>query len=192
MFSASFGPGGFRTTRVHQTGRAQGGATAQPQTPRSMLMSLLPLLILFGFSLLSAMPGIFSSMGTPDPGFSFSPSHRYDTQRQTSSLNIPYHVNKAEFSQHPTIAAELAAQKSGSDTRISSSALKRFETSVERSYGQLLFQQCQIGMQRRDHRKESEVGFLGIGTNWDKVREIASEKIEACEEGKRLGLLTGV
>src|ERR1700685_3145310 len=103
VFTASFGPGGFRTTRV-RANRGAGQANAAPDTPRSMLISLLPLLILFAFSLLSALPNIFTEPSTPDPLFSFAPDRRFNTERRTSGLNIRYHVNNAEFSQHPQIS----------------------------------------------------------------------------------------
>lgn len=87
---------------------------------------------------------------------------------------------------HPHISAEV---RSGKNTN---NAVKKFEAAVEQSYTQHLYTQCNIGMQTRERRKDAEIGFLGIGTDWDKVREISSEKIEACEEGKRLGVLRGL
>jgi DnaJ family protein B protein 12 len=152
-----------------------------------MLMSLLPLLVLFAFSILSALPNIFTESPTPDPRFSFSPDHRYNTERHTSGLNIRYHVNSAEFSQHPAIAAELAAQAVGN--RRGTGALRRFEGNVERVYTQELYGQCQRGIERRERKKNAEIGFLGIGTDWKRVKEIEGELVESCEELRKLGVL---
>jgi DnaJ family protein B protein 12 len=167
--------------------RGAGQANAVPDTPRSTLITLLPLIILFAFSLLSALPNLFAEPTTPDPRFAFAPDRRYNTERHTSGLKIRYHVNKAEFSQHPQIAAELAAQASGS--RSSSGVLRRFEGNVERIYTQEMYNQCQRGLERRERRKNAEIGLLGIGTDWDRVKQIEEEKVESCEELKRLGVL---
>lgn len=187
VFSASFGQNGFRTTRVRQTGRAPQGGAAAAETPRSMLLSLMPLLILFAFSLLSALPNIFMEAPIPDPRFSFQPTKAFfNTERHTSNLGIRYHVNQPNFLQHPHIATEI---RSGQKNQ---NAVKKFEATVEQSYTNHLYTQCNLGMQQRERRKDAEIGFLGIGTDWDKVREIEKQPIEACEEGRKLGVLRGV
>lgn len=184
VFTASFGPGGFSRTRVHVNGRApppnaQGG---QGQA-RPLFIQLLPLLLLFAFSILSALPSLFSS-STPDPRFAFSQSSRFNVERQTNNLGIRYHVNGPEFLNHPKIAADLAG---GSVRR--GSALARFESHVEHAYTQDRYAECQRGMNERERRKEAEIGFFGVGTDWEKVKRIEAEKIESCEELRRLGVL---
>ncbi|KAH7890848.1 hypothetical protein F5I97DRAFT_1839254 [Phlebopus sp. FC_14] len=184
VFTASFGPGGFRTTRVHMNGRPQATAQTEQGQGRSVLMQLLPLLILFAFSILSAIPDLFFPASTPDPRFAFTQSSRYNVERQTSNLGVKYHVNKNEFFSHPRIAADIAA---GSIRQ--GSALSRFENHVEHVYTQDLYSLCQHGLGARNRRKDAEIGFFGVGTDWDKVRRIEEEKIESCEELKRLGVL---
>lgn len=195
MFTASFGQGGFRTTRVRQTNRGQGQANANAgtQSPRSMLIQLLPLILLFAFSFLSALPNLFAEPSTPDPQFSFQSSRHFSTERQTSGLGVRYHVNSVEFTRHPLIAADLAAaaensKDSKSKSKRGTSALDRFEGTVERTYTHQLYGECQRGVERRERRKEAEIGFLGIGTDWDKVREIDKETVESCEMLKKLGV----
>jgi len=60
VFTTTFGPGGFRTTRMGGgfggQPRQQGNGNAEP---RSMFLQLLPLFVLFGISLLSALPNLF-------------------------------------------------------------------------------------------------------------------------------------
>lgn len=146
-------------------------------------MQLLPLFILFGFSLLNALPSLFSTPPTPDPRFSFSPTTRYNVERTTGGLGVKYHVNAAEFSGHP-IAAELAR-----NDKAAGPGLRKFESNVERAYTQDLYAQCQRGVDRKERLKNQEVGMFGIGTDWDKVRQIDAETIPSCDELRRLGLL---
>lgn len=182
VFTATFGPGGFQTTRT-RTNRQQQQQQAAPAEPRSIWMQLLPLFILFGFSLLNALPSLFSTPTTPDPRFSFSPSARYNVERTTGNLHVKYHVNAAEFSGHP-IAAELARNdnKPGSQ-------MHKFESSVERLYTSDLYSQCQRGLDRKERRKDQEVGIFGIGTDWEKVKQIDKEPIESCDKLRAMGLL---
>ncbi|KZT71982.1 DnaJ-domain-containing protein [Daedalea quercina L-15889] len=179
-FTASFGPGGFRTTNM-RTNRRQ--APQQAAEPRSTFMQLLPLILLFAFSFLNFLPNLFSSPGTPDPRFSFSPSMRYNMERQTGGLGIKYHVNAAEFSGHP-IAAELArnGNKPGPE-------LNRFEKTVEQLFTQDLYTQCQRGLDFKQRRRDQELGLFGIGTNWEKVKKIEAEPVPSCEQLKSMGLL---
>jgi len=150
-----------------------------------MLTQLAPLLILFLFTFLSAIPNIFGTAPTPDPRYAFTPSPRYNVERHTGGLNIRYHVNSAEFSTHP-IATDLAqAQQSKSR----SSLLDKFERTVERVYTQELYGICQREMERKERRKEQKSGFLGIGADWDAIKRIDAEKVESCEELRRLGVI---
>ncbi|KAG6868962.1 hypothetical protein C0993_007176 [Termitomyces sp. T159_Od127] len=189
MFTASFGPGGFRTTRMGGQTRQQGAADQ-----RSLLIQLLPLLILFAFSLLSALPSMFSATPVPDPRFSFQPSARYNLARQTGEFGVHYHVNKAEFLGHPVLGAELAREgnsgQSSGKAGQRGPAMTKFEKTVDRAYSQDLYVQCQRGMDRKERAKEQEIGLFGIGTDWEKVRAIEKEVIESCEELKRLGVLS--
>ncbi|GLB41945.1 putative dnaJ-domain-containing protein [Lyophyllum shimeji] len=199
VFTTTFGPGGFRTTRMggHTHHHHQQAGNAEP---RSILIQLLPLLVLFAFSLLSAIPNLFSSPPVPDPRFSFQPSARYNFERQTGGLGARYHVNKAEFVSHPVIGAEIAREgvdlgklddhtKRDGKPAKRGPALTKFENLVDRAYTQDLYEQCQRGMQRKERAKEQEVGLFGIGTDWEKVRAIEEEVVPSCEELKRLGVL---
>lgn len=184
MFTASFGPGGFRTTRVHMNGRPQGAAQGEPAQARSIFTQLLPLIILFAFSFLSMLPDLFTTPTVPDPGYQFTKTSRFDLERETNNLHINYYVNSRDFHAHPNIAAELAA---GQYRR--GSALSRFESNIEQVYTQNLYTQCQRDVNRRERRKEAEIGFFGVGTDWEKVKRIEAETFASCEELKRLGLL---
>lgn len=187
VFTASFGPGGFRTTRVHTSRHRQQAQQQEPATPRSLFAQVLPLLILFAFSLLSAIPTLFTTPRVPDPRFSFEPSTRFNLERTTHSLGVNYHVNDAEFNRHP-IAAEIARYKSN-DKPQSMPVLHQFEQNVDRAFTQEKYALCQSEMDSKQRRKERAVGFFGIGADWDKVKQIEAEPAENCETLKRMGLL---
>lgn len=172
--------------RMGGQGRAR---NVQVNDTRSIFLQLLPLLILFGLSLLSALPSIFTTAPVPDPKYSFRGTQRYHVERQTEQLGVPYFVNAAEFAKHPVIGAEMAREKAGSAQGQKGQGLANFERNVEQTYTQNLYVQCQRGVDRKERRKEAEIGIFGIGTDWEKVREIEQEKVESCEELKRLGLL---
>jgi DnaJ homolog subfamily B member 12 len=187
VFTASFGPGGFRTTRVHTQRARPQEQQQEPATPRSLFVQLLPLLILFAFSLLSAIPNLFSTPPVPDPRFSFEASTRFNLKRTTQALGVPYHVNSAEFSRHP-IAAEMA--RSGkSDGPQSMPSLRRFEENVDQAFTRETYAVCQRGLDSKQRRKEQALGFFGIGADWEKVKQIEAEPIESCETLKQMGLL---
>lgn len=180
VFTTSFGPGGVFTNV-----RRDGG-NAQEASSRPLLLQLLPLIILFGFSLLSALPNLFTTPPVPDPRFAFASSTRYNVQRETNGLKIPYFVNQGEFQKHPVIGAELARDVSKTSK---GPALKKFESTVEQVYTRDLYVKCQHGVDRKTRLKEGEIGLFGIGTDWEKVRRIEQEPIESCEELKRLGVI---
>ncbi|GBE86404.1 hypothetical protein BKA93DRAFT_903867 [Sparassis latifolia] len=179
VFTATFGPGGFRTTRM----RTNVPQERQETGPKSVLMQILPLILLFAFAFLNVLPNLLGSSPTPDPRFSFSPSMRFNVERQTGGLGVKYHVNAAEFSGH-SIAAELARNENKPGPE-----LRRFEKNVEQVYTQDLYAQCQRGLDRKQSRKDAEIGVFGIGTDWEKVKRIQEEPVESCDKLRRMGLL---
>ncbi|KAJ3511116.1 hypothetical protein NLJ89_g4283 [Agrocybe chaxingu] len=107
----TFGGNGFRTqTFTRRPGGGGGGGGNAEVEPRSLLVQLLPLLLLFAFSFLSSLPSLFSTPPVPDPRFAFMATSKYSTEMETGGLGIPYFVNQAEFSNHPVIGAELAKE----------------------------------------------------------------------------------
>ncbi|KAJ2934842.1 hypothetical protein H1R20_g2257, partial [Candolleomyces eurysporus] len=209
VFSASFGPGGFRQTRTFTTRRGRGTAgNATQQDTRSMFIQLMPLLLLFAFSLLSALPSLFTAPSVPDPRYSFGVTPRHTGRIETGGLGIPYFVNPSEFSSHPIIGPELAKdglkvgkdgieKRDGTTTedklngkgKVRGPALAKFEDGVDKVYTHDLYVQCQRGVDRKERLREAEVGMFGIGTDWDKVKKIETEPVPSCEELKRLGVM---
>ena len=185
VFTATFGgpgmtftTGGPRRRQGQQQQQRQQGAAGT----RGLLMQLAPILILFFFSLLSALPNIFATPPTPDPRYAFTPTTRYNTERTTKPLGIKYHVNSQEFMSHP-IAAEIARDGAKRGPQLS-----RFEETVEKAFTRDLITQCQVAIDRKHRRKEELIGIFGIGTDWEKVRAIDKEPLEACNRLKQFGL----
>lgn len=185
-----------------------GGGARQQQAgnaeQRSSLVQLLPLILLFGFSLLSALPSLFTTPPIPDPRFSWDSTSRYNAQRQTGGMKVRYHVDPNEVMRHPVIGAELAREgidwrkltavkgsgdKADTVQHQPGPALTKFESNVDRAYTQKLYSDCQTGHDRKVRAKEAEIGVFGIGTDWKKVERIEAEVLPSCEELKRLGLI---
>jgi hypothetical protein len=131
VFTASFGPGGFRTARMG----GQGGARREgaQETQSSMLVQLLPLIILIGFSLLNALPTLLSGPSYPDPIYTFAPTSSYGAERSTPKLGVKYYVNEAQLNSHPIIGVELSQAASRQGTK-SGKAMRQFEEAVEQKY----------------------------------------------------------
>ena len=74
-------------------------------------------------------------------------------------------------------------------TEKQSHKLWEFENKVDRAYTQEMYALCQHGMDARQRRRDTAIGFFGIGADWDKVRQIDAEKVDSCEVLKGMGLL---
>ena len=85
---------------------------------------------------------------------------------------------------HP-IGVELGQTKGTAKSPL----LEEFERVVERSYKEQLYTVCQRDMERKQRRKEQKMGFLGLGADWDAIKKIDEEKVESCEELRRMGVL---
>jgi len=174
----TFTTGAPRRRQGQQQQQRQQGAGGT----RGLLLQLAPMLFLFIFSMLSALPNIFTAPPTPEPRYAFTPSVRYNAERTTAPLGVKYHVNSQEFMAHP-IAAEIAR-----DSAQRGPQLSKFEETVEKAFTRDLIVQCQLAIDRKHRRKEELIGVFGIGTDWEKVRAIDKEPLEACDRLKQFGL----
>jgi DnaJ homolog subfamily B member 12 len=181
------GGGGFR----------QAGARQEPADAGSMFYQLLPLILLFGLTLLSSLPSLFTTPPVPDPHFSFAKTSRYNVERETHGLGVKYHINVNEFVNHPVFGPDLSSH--GIDLKNPESSrswkgpnLNKFEVTVDKTYQQELYIQCQRGLERKERMKDAEMGIFGIGTDWEKVRKIKAEPIPACDELQSLGRRKGL
>jgi len=184
VFTASFGPQGFRTTGVRG---AQRRAAEPAAENRSLLLQLLPLIILFTISLLSSLPSLFS---TPDPHYSFQATSKYSTERMTSQYKVPYWVNPTEFKAHPIWESIPETHRSEKAAGAVSSKLRGFERVVERTFVSGLQSQCRAELDSQERRMEQHRGLFGIGANWEEVRKIKAEKLPGCDKLKEMNLFT--
>ncbi|KAI8069145.1 hypothetical protein BC940DRAFT_298003 [Gongronella butleri] len=175
--SATFVGPGFRT-HTFQTGGAghrfqqQQHARASAQQPArnnsgwAILLQLLPLLILFGYSILSGL------MSDTSPPFAFQPSNVYSQSRKTQEHHIPYYVNPSNF-RH---------------TEQSKSKLSQFEHQVFMDYTRVLQQSCQEQRKERQSRIRAASGVFGIGRDEQKYKDALNWPTESCDELARIGV----
>ena len=169
----SFGGPGLRTHQFRQQRPGPRRAQAEPQNA-NILLQLLPLLVLGLFSLLAYAPSLFS---TPDPSFTWSPSHTYKTQRVTEPHHVKYYVNDNQFNNHPFVTGDTSKKD-----------LAGFEKRVENAYKQAMYSSCERQREYQERRLASTRGFLGIGADEAAAKKILEEVYESCENLKPFGI----
>ena len=190
VFTASFGPGGFRATRVRQGAAANAPNAGEGQSPRSILLQLAPLLLLFLFSFFTSIPSLFTTPPPPDPSYAFSSHPPYTSQRLTSTLDIPYYVSPDDFTAHPIWASIPDSHKNLPKAGSSSRQLSQFERSIERHWTNQMVQMCERERDGRERRIEAKSGWLGVGADWEALRRIRNEKLESCEVLKAKNIIS--
>lgn len=125
------GPGGFNFQTAGP--RRPPGRGAAGTADASPLTALLPLIILGLFAIISLLPNIFGDH-TPDPQYSFQPSHQFDVARNTWQRGIQYHVNKDEFESSKVWQSVPAEKRDRQDAAMYSPSLRGFERGVESLY----------------------------------------------------------
>ncbi|CDS03519.1 hypothetical protein LRAMOSA00921 [Lichtheimia ramosa] len=165
--SATFvGPGFARRSYYHPGAGHRGQQTRQQRnTSWTLLLQILPLLVLFGYSLLS---GLFTD---DTPSFSFQPTNMYSQQRTTYSHQVPYYVNPSSFRTTARDQYKLA----------------RLEQQVEVDWVRGLQHSCQIERRERAARLNAASGIFGIGRNEEQYQEALHMPMKSCEEVRRFG-----
>lgn len=195
VFTASFGPGGFRRTYVQTGGiprqrRGGDGAAGGGQQSRwSLILQLAPLLFFFFFSLASNFSSLFSTPPPPHPSYSFTPQEPYTAPRLTSALSIPYYVSQSEFTKHPIWVSIPESVRDKAQPGPVSRDLMQFERIVEQTWKNQMLRLCEMEVRDRERRIEASSGFLGFGADWEAVKRIRSEKFESCEQLKSKRLI---
>jgi len=188
VFTTSFGPG-FRTTRIHRAGTgARPAANAEPQSARSILLQLAPLLLLFFFSVISSLPSLFTTSPPPYPKYELSPHPPYTAARMTSTLDIPYYVSTQEFTAHPMWSTIPEAYRNQAKAGGSSQQLLNFERGIENRWKNEMIRSCEWQLSERTRKLEANSGIFGIGADRDALKRIREEKLDSCEmlKAKRL------
>ncbi|KAI8145780.1 DnaJ domain-containing protein [Fennellomyces sp. T-0311] len=148
--------------------RTQQQARAQRQNGTAgwtVLLQILPLLILFGYSILS---GLFTDN---TPAFSLRPTSVYSQVRMTHSHQVPYYVNPSAFR-----ATEQSRHK-----------LSRVEQQVEVDWVRGLQHACNNERRERANRMNAASGVFGIGRNEDAYQKALKMPMKSCEEIRRFG-----
>lgn len=100
-------------------------------------------LLLIG--LITWLPALLS---TPDPGYQWKSTSPWTEHRQTSSINVDYYVNPAEWRRHPIYETIPVDKRRESQAAKYSSKLRKWETEIEQSYVSTLRNQVSTGSTR--------------------------------------------
>jgi DnaJ family protein B protein 12 len=167
------GPG----IRVHQFGggaprrrpqQAPRDPNAPPPSLSQTLQSLLPLLLLFIFPLLS---GLFSGPSTPSgPSVRLDPTPPYTQQRVSGGFGIPYYVDPREVSD------------------ITNRKWKELDKRADANYYQKLSHGCEVEQQTQRYMFQQAQGFFF--TDQAKVQEARAMKMPSCKRLNDLGYRT--
>lgn len=85
---------------------------------------------------------------------------------------------------HPGLSSAVPTPDEDTDHR----TLARFELKVEKRYLELRYDTCARAIERRERAIDVKRGLFGFGADWDGIKKLKEERIEACEEVKRWGL----
>ncbi|KAG8854944.1 hypothetical protein FRB91_002922 [Serendipita sp. 411] len=181
VFTASFGPGGFTSTRtrVRRTGPGQAGGTQQAEGPRGFKGVFLQLLPIIMFLLLAFSNTIFdllsSAVSTPDPSYQFAESSHHSLARTTGGrFKVQYFVNPLQFTTHPMSTSDSGNARSPQ--------LQRFEKGVEERWVNWKYSECVRSKEIVERQVENLRGIFGIGADWEKIDKLRKETIPSCEE----------
>ncbi|GAA5904513.1 hypothetical protein JCM5296_005467 [Sporobolomyces johnsonii] len=131
---------------------------------------------------------IYDSFVRANPDLGFSSAHAPDTTPYRRDLAEHLRQSAAATASDPVEAgaAQSEAQRAPHKLKIPSSLLS-FERNVERSFINRLQNYCRHEINMRQEKLERARGFLGIGTDYDKIREITQQKLEHCERLSQYG-----
>ncbi|CAO3586898.1 unnamed protein product [Absidia cylindrospora] len=179
--SATFVGPGFRTHTFHTGTAGAGQRFAQQQHQQqqqqqqrqgqsnhsrwAILLQLLPLLVFFGYSVISSL------MTDNTPPFSFQPTPIYSNARLTETHNIPYYVNPKTFR-----ATEQNKHK-----------LSRVEQQVVMDWVRGLQHSCQAERKERTAKVRAASGVFGIGRDEKRYQEALSWPTQSCDQLTRIG-----
>lgn len=159
------GPG----VRVHHFGggRRAAGQAGAAQGAQTNWIQLLPLIVLFGFSVLSSLFSGAENFFSSSPSYSFENASPYTSVRYTPNHKIPYWVN-------PTQVKSVSVQN-----------LAQLDRKAEVAYVRSLRENCELEYQERERRKNNAYGFFSI----DKVAltEAKNMKLPNCEQLQSFG-----
>ncbi|KAG1467171.1 hypothetical protein G6F56_004563 [Rhizopus delemar] len=163
--SATFVGPGFRARTFNTAGGPR--QTQQQRTGWSILLQVLPLLLLFGYTILS---GLFAD---DTPSFAFQSNSVYSHPRMTSYHQVRYYVNPTAFRPYQENRNSLA----------------KFEYQVEKDWVQTLQQKCYTERKQRQMLLDKSRGTFGFLNRNEKLYQDAlNMELKSCKEIKRFGI----
>ncbi|PSK34572.1 hypothetical protein B9Z65_8898 [Elsinoe australis] len=174
VFNLGGGPG----VRVHQFGGGrprrrphnhQRDPNAPPPSPLSAIQSLLPIILIFIFPLLSSFfSGMFGSSSPSGPSFRFdAPVAPLTHKHVSNALKVPYWVNPVEVQEY------------------SASQWRKLDKRAETRYVSTLDYECQVEQDRRQRLVNEAVGFFF--TDQDKMQKARTMEMRSCRRLEELG-----
>ena len=172
-------------------------------------MQLLPILVLFGFSILTQLPNLFSSPPPPDPTYTFEPTVVHTLHKQTQNLHADYYLSTRDFMKsdllnklkeaNPTLTDVLDQVDSQTDVNfqpVANSHTKmrfprafvQFESRVESTLVHNLSVKCQTEQDLHQRKLLRAGGVLGVfGRDEEELRRIRATPLPACDRLNSFG-----
>lgn len=199
----TFGPG--MNMRQQHARRHHNDGTQVPNSP--IWLQLLPLIVLFGFSILSQLPSLFMTPPPPDPAYVFDQTHRHTMQRQTQNLKMDYYVNAPEFKRsavfgklleaNPTLQSQLEKLEdtqpnfqpiASSDKVKFPRSFTDFESRIENTRLSQLKTRCENELEIQARRIQQYTGAFGVfGRDEERLKQAREEKLVHCDKLERFG-----
>ncbi|KAG1055506.1 hypothetical protein G6F46_010494 [Rhizopus delemar] len=165
--SATFVGPGFRARTFNTAGGPRPTRPQQQRTGWSIFLQILPLLLLFGYTLFS---GLFMD---DTPSFTFQSNSVYSQPRMTSHHQVRYYVNPTAFRPYQENRGRL----------------NKFEYQVEKDWVQSLQQKCFMERKHRQMLLDKSRGTFGFLNRNEKLYQDAlNMELKSCEEVKRFGI----
>ncbi|KAK6518865.1 hypothetical protein TWF281_003556 [Arthrobotrys megalospora] len=177
--------GGGPGIRIHHFGgqnarrRPNAGAEAGPEADNSItstIIRLLPLILIFAFSLMSSILSGFGTTETPSPyqgpRFAFRESPPFVQKRQTPKFKIPFYVI-------PTDIEKIPADKLNK-------VLTKMDRYAETKYINHLNEKCISEQEKRQEKIQQSQGWLFVDQK--KFDEAMKERLKSCDRLNDLGL----
>ncbi|KAI9323063.1 DnaJ domain-containing protein [Dichotomocladium elegans] len=140
----------------------------------AILFQILPLVILFGYSLFSGLFADYSATATSSssPAFSLKPTPLFTQARVTQRYQVPYYVNPSAF--RPMEGNQFC--------------LSRVEQQVEIDWMRSLQNACQHERRERATRMNAASGTIfGIGRNEEQYQAALKMPLTSCEQARQYG-----
>lgn len=123
--------------------------------------------------------------------------------RSTWQRGVNYYVDKTEWEESALWKSVPEEKKGQKDMAMYSHKYRVFETGIENDYinrlrhevsplyvvvSKVLMFQCSSFEMRKRQQISDETGLFGLGTDWDKIKEIRKKTSPSCDQLRKWGL----